>query len=223
MGSPKPPSDAHLLEVRGGRADECLLVVVVGVDGFGVEAAGGVEQGVGDAAEELTFARVEEDVRAGVLLGPGVVVEVPLDVGVAGGAEAHAGDERGDVAGLGEEGDAGERERGVEDVAAAVEDGVAEGGVKEVALGYAPGEPLLLGGCDGLGTCVGFGVGACGRLRSLCGGVGDAVGVGALVGGGVEDVGELGWSLRQGEVVVDAVGMVGQPGSVLTGFALGRK
>ena len=95
----------------------------------------GIEEGVGEAAEELAFVRVEEDVGAGELLGAGVVVEVPLDVGVAGGAEAHAGDERRDVARLGEEGDAGEVEGGVEDVAAAVDDGVAEGGVEEVASG----------------------------------------------------------------------------------------
>ena len=110
---------------------------------------------------------------------------------MARGAEAHARDERSDVAGLGEEGDAGEGEGGIEDVAAALDDGVAEGGVEEVALGDAPAEPLLLPGDGGLVARVDFGVGAGGLLRRLREGVGDAVGVGALVGGWVEDIGEL--------------------------------
>ena len=109
----------------------------VGVDVLRVEAAGRVEAGVGDAAEERAFVGVEEDVVAGELLGAGVEVEVPLDVGVRRGADAHAGDQRRDVARLGEEGDAGERERGVEDVAAGVDDGAAEVGVEEMTAGRA--------------------------------------------------------------------------------------
>src|SRR6202000_435406 len=102
------------------------------------EAAGGVEQGVGDAAEELALARVEKDVGAGELGGAGGVVEVPLVIGVTGGAEAHAGDERRDVARLGEEGDAGEREGGVEDVAAGGEGRGGGGGGEEEGRGGTP-------------------------------------------------------------------------------------
>ena len=106
---------------------EVTPVVAVDVSGLGVEAAGRIQARVAEGGEAVALVEVEEDVGGGELAGAGVEVEVPLDVRVGGGADAQAGDERGDLAGLGEEGDAGEIEGGVEDVAAAVDDGTAEG------------------------------------------------------------------------------------------------
>ena len=100
------------------------------------------------------------------------------------------GEQRRCAAGLGEEGDAGEVEGGVEDVAAAVDDGPAEDLVEEMLLCELPAEPLALGlGGDGWSAGIGVArVGADGLVRSLGGGVGDAVGV---EGGGLRRLREF--------------------------------
>src|ERR1035437_1678130 len=148
-GLSEAEESAHLVEVRHRRQDA-----------IDVRARGSVQPGITRSGEEVALVYIHVEVvcrelpqtRLGLSgqagqcgRGAGVVVEVPLDVRLLGGADAQARGHRRNIARSGEEGDAGKVERGLEDAARAIEDdGSAEGLVEEIFLGHAPTDPLAV-------------------------------------------------------------------------------